>query len=275
MPVGASHGFSAGPRRRGARVPAGIDSPIMCRLFAQRADPDFDYCEPLCGAASALRFQSYRHPHGWGIGWYVGREPRVRRGLLPAHADRAFVEAARAARSRLVLVHVRDASVGRVAAENTHPFAAGPWLFAHNGTVARFKTSASLRAAIERRVHPRLRRRIRGETDSERCFYLFLTRLGEHSRSRAPDLDSRSTPRRRPAAATSSRWPASRWAAPAGWRCPRAASRAWTPRAGWPWGRSGRGVTPDRRPPCPVGSAPRSAARPPSPSAGRGRAPRP
>ena len=162
----------------------------MCRLFAQRADPDFDYREPLCGAENALRFQSHRHPHGWGIGWYVGREPRVRKGLLPAHADRAFVEAARAARSHLVLAHVRDASVGKVAAENTHPFAAGPWLFAHNGTVARFKTSAALRAAIERRIHPRLRRRIRGQTDSERCFYLFLTRLGERSRNRPPDLDS-------------------------------------------------------------------------------------
>ena len=158
----------------------------MCRLFAQRADPDFDYCQPLCGAPNALRFQSHRHPHGWGIGWYLGRVPTVRKGLLPAHADRAFVEAARAARSHLVLAHVREASVGEVAPENTHPFAAGPWLFAHNGTVARFRSSAPLRAALERLIHPRLRRRIRGQTDSERCFYLFLTRLGR----RRPDLES-------------------------------------------------------------------------------------
>ncbi len=162
----------------------------MCRLFAQRADPDFDYCQPLCGARNALRFQSHRHPHGWGIGWYVGGAPSVRKGLLPAHVDRAFVEAARAARSHLVLAHVRDASVGKVAPQNTHPFAAGPWLFAHNGTVARFKASASLRRAMELAIHPRLRRRIQGETDSERCFHLFLTRLGERSRRRPPDLEA-------------------------------------------------------------------------------------
>ena len=162
----------------------------MCRLFAQRADPDFDYCQPLCGARNALRFQSHRHPHGWGIGWYLGRTPTVRKGLLPAHADRTFVEAARAARSHLVLAHVRDASVGKVAPQNTHPFAAGPWLFAHNGTVTGFRTSPALRQAIERLIHPRLRRRIRGQTDSERCFYLFLTRLGHRSRRGPPGLEA-------------------------------------------------------------------------------------
>lgn len=149
----------------------------MCRLFGQRADPDFDVCEPLCGAENALRTQSHQHPHGWGIGWYLGRVPEVRRGTVPAHADEAFVRAARAARSHLVVAHVRDASVGRIRPENTHPFVAGHWIFAHNGTVARFRESGRVRAAIEAEIAPRLRRRIRGDTDSERCFYLFLTRL--------------------------------------------------------------------------------------------------
>jgi glutamine amidotransferase len=161
----------------------------MCRLFGQHAPPDLDRCEALCSDHNALRFQSHRHPHGWGIGWYQGRRVVVRRGLLPAHADQAFVEAARAARSRIVVAHVRDASVGPVAEENTHPFVHGRWLFAHNGTVARYRRSARLRAALEAEIDPPLRAALRGETDSERCFLIFLSRLRAHGRLEGATLD--------------------------------------------------------------------------------------
>ena len=157
----------------------------MCRLFGQHAPPDLDRCEALCSAPNALRFQSHRHPHGWGIAWYQGGHVRVERGLLPAHADQAFVEAARAARSRVVIAHVRDASVGPVSEANTHPFVHGRWIFAHNGTVSRFKEVARVRSQIEAEIDPALRRTLRGETDSERCFMLFLTLL-EGRRSAAP-----------------------------------------------------------------------------------------
>jgi predicted glutamine amidotransferase len=149
----------------------------MCRLFGQHAPPELDRCVPLCSAHNALRFQSHKHPHGWGIAWYEAGRVRVERGLLPAHADEAFVEAARAARSRVVIAHVRDASIGPVTEANTHPFVHGQWIFAHNGTVARFKDVARVRAQLEAEVDPGLRRALRGETDSERCFLIFLTRL--------------------------------------------------------------------------------------------------
>jgi predicted glutamine amidotransferase len=149
----------------------------MCRLFGQHAHPDVDACAALCGAANALRFQSHRHPHGWGIGWYRAGSPHVRRGILPAHADEAFVAAGREVRSRIVVAHVRDASVGPVRHENTHPFVFDRWLFAHNGTVARWADDPGVRAGVEAEIDPDLRGEIRGDTDSERCFYLFLTRL--------------------------------------------------------------------------------------------------
>jgi glutamine amidotransferase len=161
----------------------------MCRLFGQLADPTYSVCEPLCGAENALRTQSHLHPHGWGIAWWPGSQPRVRRGVMPAHADDAFVRAAHQARSRVVVAHVRDASVGRVALPNTHPFVAGRWVFAHNGTVARYKRSAAVRRALESRVSPALRRLARGDTDSERCFLLFLTRLRQGAGGRRPSLE--------------------------------------------------------------------------------------
>ncbi len=162
----------------------------MCRLFAQRARPPLDPREPLCTAPNALRAQSLRHPHGWGVGWYESGEPRVRRGLAAAHADAGFIEAVHLARSEIVLAHVRDASVGPIAEQNTHPFVHGPWLFAHNGTVARFRCVPRVRAALEAEIDRGLRRLVRGDTDSERCFFLFLTLLTARTATRRrPDLE--------------------------------------------------------------------------------------
>jgi glutamine amidotransferase len=149
----------------------------MCRLYAQRSDVAASAEEPLCSSANALRFQSHKHPHGWGVAWYEGATPVLRRGVLPAHEDDAFREAARRAHSQVVIAHVRDASVGGVCADNTHPFLHGRWVFAHNGTVAGFKSSDRVRARVESEIDPDLRALLRGETDSERCFLVFLSRV--------------------------------------------------------------------------------------------------
>jgi glutamine amidotransferase len=149
----------------------------MCRLYGQRADGSASAEDPLLSHHNALRIQSHRHSHGWGVAWYERGTPRVLRGILPAHADGDFCEAAAGARSEVVLAHVRDASVGAIRTENTHPFVHGRWTFAHNGTVARFRTSSRVRARLEAEIDPDLRLALLGETDSERCFHLFLTRL--------------------------------------------------------------------------------------------------
>jgi glutamine amidotransferase len=160
----------------------------MCRLFGQLADLHRSAAEPLCSAENALRTQSHLHPHGWGIAWYGARGPRIRRGVMAAHADDDFVRAGRRARSRIVIAHVRDASVGRVARENTHPFLEGHWVFAHNGTVARYKRSGVVRAALLAAISPARRLRLRGETDSERCFQLFLSRLDQRTGRGRPSI---------------------------------------------------------------------------------------
>jgi glutamine amidotransferase len=57
---------------------------------------------------------------------------------------------------------------------NAHPFLYGAWAFAHNGTISDFDQH---RQALEQEIDPAFRKLIGGETDSERCFYIFLTRL--------------------------------------------------------------------------------------------------
>jgi glutamine amidotransferase len=54
--------------------------------------------------------------------------------------------------------------------------------------VARYRRSTRVRAAIEAEIDPSLRRQLRGETDSERVFLLFLTRLRARARAAGPSL---------------------------------------------------------------------------------------
>jgi glutamine amidotransferase len=114
----------------------------------------------------------------------------VRRGILPAHSDDAFAAAGKEIRAPVVVAHVREASVGPVLPENTHPFVYDRWLFAHNGTVARFRDVPEVRSAIEAEIDPDLRLRMKGDTDSERCFHLFLSRLRAGPGLERPGLEA-------------------------------------------------------------------------------------
>src|SRR5688572_23977438 len=115
----------------------------MCRLFALHSCRPARAAEDLAAAAHSLRKQSRRdargecHDSGWGIGHYSGGRPTLVRSPLPAFSDSQFPAAA-SVESEVILGHVRLASVGALTPENCHPFASGVWMFAHNGTLARF-----------------------------------------------------------------------------------------------------------------------------------------
>jgi len=157
----------------------------MCRLFGCRSREASGVSHELFHGANALRVQSREHPDGWGLGWYENLSPRVVRSLTPAHGDTDFEKLSQYVHAATVLAHVRKASIGRVAPENTHPFQRGPWLFAHNGTLPDWER---VRPRLEELIAPALRSELRGETDSERCFFLFLTRLERHGGAAAPAL---------------------------------------------------------------------------------------
>jgi len=158
----------------------------MCRLFGCLIREPGPVTHELFRAANALRVQSKEHPDGWGLGWYENGTPRVVRSLTPAHGDAEFEKLSHYVSAQTVVAHVRKASVGAISPQNTHPFQRGPWLFAHNGTLPAWET---VRGPLEALLDPSLRTELRGETDSERCFYLFLTRL-----RRRCDVENASTP---------------------------------------------------------------------------------
>jgi glutamine amidotransferase len=123
---------------------------------------------------NALRRQSREHPDGWGLAFYVGGQPQVARGVAGAFEDEDFESLCQYISSETVVAHVRKASVGGLTLENTHPFEYGPWVMAHNGTVPGF---AEMRPELEGMLASRFREEMSGETDSERLFALFLTKL--------------------------------------------------------------------------------------------------
>lgn len=156
----------------------------MCRLFGSRTRTPSGVSHELFHGANALRVQSREHPDGWGLGWYEQGAPRVVRSLTPAHGDRDFEKLSQFVTAQTVVAHVRKASIGRVAEENTHPFQRGRWLFAHNGTLPGWEAA---RGKLEDLIDAPLRTELRGETDSERCFLLFLSRLRRRCDTDAAD----------------------------------------------------------------------------------------
>ncbi|MCP3065227.1 class II glutamine amidotransferase [Myxococcus sp. K38C18041901] len=147
----------------------------MCRLFGFRSSVPSAVHPSLVTQKNSLLIQSREHKDGWGIAAYGAEaSPVVAHGVGPAHSDPDFERVSSRVSSHTVVAHIRLASVGAVELRNSHPFHHGRWTFVHNGTLREF---ARHRAAVEELICPTLRVGIQGTTDSERCFYLFLTRL--------------------------------------------------------------------------------------------------
>jgi glutamine amidotransferase len=146
----------------------------MCRLYGFRSVIPSQAHRSLVNADNALATQSENHPDGWGVAYYVDDAPHVTRSASTALHDNLFKRVSGVVASQTVVAHIRKATVGDVSVLNCHPFQYGRWVFAHNGDIPEFPRCQE---EIEAEILPELRRYIMGDTDSERVFFLFLTRL--------------------------------------------------------------------------------------------------
>ena len=149
----------------------------MCRLYGFRAtDPTLVECS-LVKAQNALLRQSERdsrglaNPDGWGMALWGSEGLHLERRSRSAVGDLRFTEVASHARPTTAIAHVRAATIGNPAVENTHPFRHGPWVFAHNGTLTAFDRVAPLMDIGP--ITPA------GTTDSEAIFSWLLNRMPE------------------------------------------------------------------------------------------------
>jgi len=116
---------------------------------------------------------------GWGLGFYQGGEVLMRRRPIDDREEIQLDKLAADVRADVLIGHVRSATVGALRTENTHPFRYRQWLFAQTGTLGQFDT---IRERLLASVPEFLRGNVRGETDSEIFFHVFLSFLHDAGR---------------------------------------------------------------------------------------------
>lgn len=159
----------------------------MCELFCLSSR------RPSRASFSLKRFAAHgapdgRNVDGWGVAFHEGRDIRLYKEPEPAGESPwvAFIER-RALATRLLISHIRRATVGANSHANTQPFArelgGRMHLFAHNGGLADI---AALFNASPHRFQPV------GETDSEMACCLLLERLAPlWQHATVPTLEAR------------------------------------------------------------------------------------
>ncbi|MBF5041342.1 class II glutamine amidotransferase [Aggregicoccus sp. 17bor-14] len=148
------------------------------------SDPNLLRCE-LQRLEAQVGLEAAGPVNAMGVGTYAqeevllerfaGAEGRTLSSLAPRYGSAALV------------LHAARQPLGLVAEENTQPFRARQWLFAHQGSVPEFRAA---RAGLLERVPAHLRRLVLGGTDSEVVFALFLARLRETGRMNDPRLEA-------------------------------------------------------------------------------------
>jgi len=140
----------------------------MCQLLGLNANTPTDVMFSFTGFAT----RAEEHKDGFGIAFFEGAGARL---FVDAQSARLSPVAEMVRRYPIrscnIVAHIRKATQGRVALENTHPFQrelwGRYWVFAHNGDLKGYA--------------PRLHASFRpvGDTDSERAFCWLMQELAK------------------------------------------------------------------------------------------------
>jgi glutamine amidotransferase len=147
----------------------------MCELLGMNANTPTDVVFSFTGFST----RADEHKDGFGIAFFEGAGVRL---MVDAQSARTSPVAEMVRRypikSDNIVAHIRKATQGRVALENTHPFVrelwGRYWVFAHNGDLKGYA--------------PRLHGAFRpvGNTDSERAFCWLMQELAKAHASVPP-----------------------------------------------------------------------------------------
>jgi glutamine amidotransferase len=148
----------------------------MARLFGIIGNRPDLAARVLASESEALRARarSSDAPLGWGLAFYQGGEVLMRRRPIDERPEIDVAALASDVRADLVIGHVRHATVGALRTENTHPFRYRQWVFAQTGTILDFDR---IRDRLAASIPDFLRSGIRGDTDAEVLFHVFLSFL--------------------------------------------------------------------------------------------------
>ena len=153
----------------------------MARLFGVLGNRTDLMGRVLAFEREALRVRTKGTPGGvgWGLGFYQSGEVLIRRRPLDDREEVDVAHLGADVRADVVVGHVRQATVGALRTENTHPFRYRNWLFAQTGTVG---GGDELHDRLMGSVPEFLRAGVRGDSDAEIVFQVFLSFLHDSNK---------------------------------------------------------------------------------------------
>lgn len=151
----------------------------MCELMGMSANVPTDICFSFTGLI-VRGGETGPHKDGWGMAMYrEGSAWTIHDPRPSAESDLAQVMSKSSLKCDIVISHIRQANVGEVSLENTHPFHrrlwGKTWSYAHNGQ-------------LENSEDLVVKQPILGSTDSERAFCWLLDRLVAEYGENEPEL---------------------------------------------------------------------------------------
>lgn len=166
----------------------------MCRFIAYKGVPT-SLDDLLFTPKHSLINQSFEakeleeplNGDGFGVGWYVpeiATSPAVFVSMTPAWSNRNLKNLAPKIKSGCIFAHVRAASVGDISESNCHPFYYNDWMFMHNGGIDDF---SFIKRQVRRDLSDPVYSWLKGQTDSEHFFGLFLDRIIPKGDQATPD----------------------------------------------------------------------------------------
>ncbi|MEI6221587.1 MAG: class II glutamine amidotransferase [bacterium] len=153
----------------------------MCQLLGMNCNVPTDICFSFTGFCERGG-RTGEHTDGWGIGFFEGKGCRIFLDTTASAESQiaAFVQSY-PIKTLNAIAHIRKATIGSTALENTHPYTrelwGHNWLFAHNGNLKEFApTFKGLYLPV-------------GSTDSETAFCLIMENLRKKFRSTFPTTE--------------------------------------------------------------------------------------
>lgn len=144
----------------------------MCELLGMIAAREVD----ATGLLRSFYSHSERHPNGWGLAVRRGGRIDIEKEPLKALRSRRLEEILdEGVRTDILLAHIRYATVGGEAYENSHPFTekdsfGRQWTLIHNGTIFSYSHLSPFQY------------RQQGRTDSERILLYLIHMINSRQR---------------------------------------------------------------------------------------------
>jgi glutamine amidotransferase len=170
------------------------NTPDMCRFLIYKGKEPMTLSNLLTKPQHSIINQSYDsrlridaqpvNGDGFGVGYYtlddekdqdlnskLDNSPCLYKAITPAWNNLNLQRISEKTRSKLIFAHVRASTYGVLSETNCHPFTYNNLMFMHNGGISNFN---KIKLRLINFIDENFFIHIKGSTDSECCFALFL-----------------------------------------------------------------------------------------------------